>query len=135
LLDLMNEFYSEAGFVLDYEIVRSSFNELLNHAEFGSIFLMYLDSNPVGHAVITIRYAMEYGGFVGYIDDLFIKKEYRRLGIANCGLAALEKECERFKLKGLIVEVGESNEPAIRLYEKIGLSQITDGRVLFSKKI
>jgi ribosomal protein S18 acetylase RimI-like enzyme len=35
---------------------------------------------------------MEYGGFVGYIDDLFIKKEYRRLGIANCGLAALEKE-------------------------------------------
>jgi len=69
LLELMNEFYSEAGFVLDYEIVRSSFNELLNHAEFGSIFLMYLDSNPVGHAVITIRYAMEYGGFVGYIED------------------------------------------------------------------
>jgi GNAT superfamily N-acetyltransferase len=108
---------------------------LIHHSEFGRVFLLYLDSKPVGHAVITIRYAMEYSGFVGYIDDLFVKKEYRKLGVANCGMAALEEECARFNLKGLIVEVGEYNVPAIRLYEKFGLSKITDGRVIFSKKI
>jgi ribosomal protein S18 acetylase RimI-like enzyme len=35
----------------------------------------------------------------------------------------------------LVVEVGELNEAAVKLYEKIGLTKIIDGRILMSKKI
>lgn len=135
LVELMNEFYSEANFVLDYEIARNSFSEILSQPDLGSVFLLFYNSVPVGHVVVTIRFAMEYGSSIGYIDDLFVRKEYRRLGIANCGLAAIQSECEKFQLKGLVVEVGELNEAAVKLYEKIGLTKIIDGRILMSKKI
>ncbi len=135
LVELMNEFYSEANFVLDYEIARNSFSEILSQPDLGSVFLLFYNSAPVGHVVLTTRFTMEYGSFIGYIDDLFVRKEYRRLGIANCGLAAILKECDKFQLKGLTVEVGESNEAAVRLYEKIGLTKIIDSRILMSKKI
>ncbi|HNI91581.1 MAG TPA: GNAT family N-acetyltransferase, partial [Leptospiraceae bacterium] len=121
IISLMIDFYKEAGFHLNIESTEKALQYLISHPENGFIFIAFRDRKPLGHIVLSKRFAMEYEDFIGYVDDLFVQKEFRRARIGN---ALLDKLCERAKelnLKSLQVEVGENNLPAIKLYEKIGL--------------
>lgn len=135
LVVLMREFYAEAGFVLDDEEATESFSQLLSHASMGSAWIALVGPRPVGHAVLTMRFTMEHGGLSGYVDDLFVAKEYRRQGAATLLLLELEKECRDRNCKALIVEVGRDNPAGLRAYEKLGMSAVTDGRVIYRKEL
>ena len=52
--------------------------------------------------------------------NLAVDPEYRRQGIAENLVAALEKRLKEKGVTFLMLEVRASNEPAIRLYEKLG---------------
>jgi ribosomal protein S18 acetylase RimI-like enzyme len=69
-----------------------------------------------GIAVLTLRYTMEHGALSGYIDDLFVRPEFRRQGIARALLSELLDECQRRSCKSIYVEVGDRNVAAIELY-------------------
>jgi ribosomal-protein-alanine N-acetyltransferase len=74
---------------------------------------------------------MEHGALSGYIDDLFVKPQFRRQRIARALLSELFAECRRRTCKSIYVEVGDRNVPAIELYSHLGLGPFQDGRVLF----
>jgi GNAT superfamily N-acetyltransferase len=66
-----------------------------------------------GHAVLTLRYTMEHGVLSGYIDDLFVKPQFRRQRIARALLSELFDECRRRTCKSIYVEVGiETFQPS-----------------------
>jgi GNAT superfamily N-acetyltransferase len=127
----MREFYAEANFPLDQTWADTSFSQLLEHSQLGCVWLAERDSVAAGHAVLTLRYTMEHGALSGYVDDLFVKPEFRRQGIARALLSALFDECARRSCKSIYVEVGDRNVPAIELYGRFGLGPFHDGRVLF----
>ena len=54
----------------------------------------------------------------GYIGNVAVKRDYRRKGIADTLLYALDTAAEEKKLRFLTLEVREGNSPAIALYEK-----------------
>jgi ribosomal protein S18 acetylase RimI-like enzyme len=131
LVDLMREFYAEANFPLDRQWAVNSFSQLLAHSELGCVWLAERHGATAGHAVLTLRYTMEHAALSGYIDDLFVKPEFRRQGIARVLLAELLDECKRRSCKSIYVEVGERNDAAVELYRQFGLGPFHDGRVLF----
>jgi len=131
LVDLMREFYAEADYPLDQKWAETSFSQLLEHSELGCAWLAERDGVAAGHAVLTLRYTMEHGALSGYIDDLFVKPEFRRQAIARVLLSELFDECERRSCKSIYVEVGDRNVPAIELYKQFGLGPFLDGRVQF----
>lgn len=57
----------------------------------------------------------------GYIEELFVRKELRRKGIASALLQALLSEFRKLKVWALFVSVGRKDEVALRLYRKFGL--------------
>lgn len=74
------------------------------------------EANPVG-----------YGGMMqaldeGQITNVAVHPNYRRKGVGAAIVAALIEECERRGLCELSLEVRESNEAAIGLYEAFGFS-------------
>src|SRR5690242_12704955 len=93
LVQLMHEFYAESGYPLDRQWAASSFLQLLSEPSLGCSWLVYREAEPVGHAVLTLRYTMEHGGLGGYVDDLFVRARCRRLGAARAILGALFAEC------------------------------------------
>ena len=71
-----------------------------------------------GYAMISKGYTTEYGGLWIWLEDLYIKPEYRRQGLGSALFGYLEErypEAVRFKL-----EVERENEGAIKTYERSG---------------
>ena len=114
LVDLMQEFYAESGFSLERDWAAQVFQSLLAAPERGVVWVALANQTPIGHAVLSLRFTMEYGGLCGYIDDLFVKPEFRRLGGARRLIAQLRHHCQRLGCRALHVEVGEPTSPRSR---------------------
>lgn len=72
----------------------------------------------LGYAMTALCYTTEYGGVCVWLEDLYIKPEYRNLGIGSKFFAFMEQtypNAVRFKL-----EVEQENENAIATYKKNG---------------
>jgi ribosomal protein S18 acetylase RimI-like enzyme len=130
LVELMREFYAEASYSLDQAWAQTAFSQLLARPELGCVWLAECDEIAAGHAVLTLRYTMEHGALSGYIDDLFVKPEFRRRRIAFALLSELLDECRHRECKSIHVEVGDRDVPAIELYRRFDLEPFQDGRVL-----
>ena len=128
----MYECYSESGFGLDHGWAESSFQSMLASPALGALWLARTGVESVGHAVLSVRYAMEFGGLIGYIDDLYVKAKYRGMGAGSALLTALYAECQSRSCKSVQVEVRDSNTPALALYSKFGLESADDGRILLA---
>jgi len=135
LVQLMREFYAESNYALDQAWAASSFRALISNSALGCVVLALHGPTAVGHAVLTTRYCMEFGGLCGYIDDLFVQPASRRRGVGYALVNALFAECNVRACKSVQVEVGESNASARALYAKFGLRAATDGRVLLSSAL
>lgn len=129
LVELMHEFYAETDHPLDRDWASQAFTELIGDPSRGSVWLLGLDNISVGHAILSVRFAMEFGGLSAYIDDLFVRRAHRRRGVARAGLEALIAESIRRGCRSLHVEVDPDNAAAVSLYRGFGLAPGTDRRL------
>src|SRR5580700_10808563 len=104
LVGLMREFYAEAGRALDDDWAAASFSALLGDPSRGAAWIVKVDSVPAGHAVLTFRHSMEFGGLDAFVDDLFVRPGHRRRGLGRALLAALFDECRRRGVLAVHVE-------------------------------
>ena len=86
------------------------------------------EGEPVAFAVIFQNFSTFMGRSGLYLEDLFVKPEYRNRGIGKLILKhlakiAVERGCPRFEWIAL-----DWNEPAIKFYEGLGAKQLTDKR-------
>ena len=70
-----------------------------------------------------------YGGIYivnddGEITNIAVTGSMRGRGVGKMLLEKINEECEKRQVKAIVLEVRESNEVAIRLYEKMGYSRI-----------
>ena len=135
LVDLMGEFYGESAFTLDRDWATQAFADLIAHPVHGAAWLIEESGNPVGHVVLSVRFAMEFGGLSAYIDDLFVRPGSRRQGAATTALDALLVECRRRGCRSLHVEVGADNQAATALYRRFGLVPGTDNRLMLHRTL
>ena len=129
LVALMRAFYAESGHRLDSRWAAASFADLLGEPALGAAWIATVATGAVGHAVLTVRHAMEFGGLAGCIDDLYVLPAWRRRGVAAALLAAARSECERRGCKAWQVEVGRDNAAARALYRRCGLAPVEGDRV------
>ena len=131
----MRDFYGEAQFPLDATWASGAFSSLLSNPALGRVWLMLGNGQPAGFVVLSLRYTMEHGGLSGYIDDLYVKPEFRRMGAASAALDSLLAECRARGCQSIQVEVGKSNPAALGLYARYGLQSAKDGRLLLSRAL
>jgi len=60
----------------------------------------------------------------GYINNVAVRPEYRRRGIAAALISLLIEQARAIGLAFMTLEVRESNAPAIALYEKLGFTTV-----------
>src|SRR4051794_35253191 len=93
LVALMSEFYAESGFVLDQRIASTAFADILNDHRLGYVWMIEADGHDIGHAVLTVRYAMEYGGLMACLDDLYVSPSWRNRGLSTRALEEIKEFC------------------------------------------
>ena len=103
----------------------------LREALFGAqpaaeVLLAYADDQPAGFALFFHNFSTFLGRRGLYLEDLFVKPEFRRLGIGRrllAGLAriAVERGCGRFEWSVL-----DWNAPAIEFYKRLGAKPLDE---------
>jgi ribosomal protein S18 acetylase RimI-like enzyme len=60
----------------------------------------------------------------GYIDDVYVYKEFRRKGIATQLIEGFLNELKKRKIKSCQLGVSKTNKKAIKLYKKAGFDLV-----------
>jgi GNAT superfamily N-acetyltransferase len=131
LVALMDDFYAEGGYSLDRSHASQAFSAILGDARLGSIWIIQAEQEDVGHLVITLRYAMEFGGLIACLDDLYVKPAWRNRGLSTAALLAARRNCVEAGIRALTVEVGLDNGPALTVYRRVGFTE-SAGRMLLA---
>jgi GNAT superfamily N-acetyltransferase len=130
LLDLMTDFYAEGGYALDRSHAAQAFSAVLADERLGYIWIIQKEHQAVGHLVLTLRYAMEYGGMIACVDDLYVKPACRNGGLSKGALLEVKSFCEKAGIRAVTVEVGHNNGPAQTVYRRVGFAEAPDRQLL-----
>jgi GNAT superfamily N-acetyltransferase len=130
LVDLMAEFYAEAGYDLHHTRAAGAFEAILADERLGYVWIIQAEHQDVGHIVLTLKYAMEYSGLVACLDDLYVKPHWRNKSLSTGALIEVRNFCERAGIRALTVEVGHDNGPAQTVYRRVGFAEVADRQLL-----
>jgi diamine N-acetyltransferase len=120
LVHLMGEFYAESGYPLNQGRAGQAFSALLADERLGHVWLIQKDSQDVGYLVLTMGYSMEYGGRDAFVDDLFIRAQFRGAGLGTAALAQVREFAANLGVRALHLEVARDNTIAQALYRQAG---------------
>jgi GNAT superfamily N-acetyltransferase len=129
LATLMIEVYAEADFPLSHEAAERAFELLIRSPERGVIWILECDATPAGFIVLTVMYAMEYGGLRGFVDDFYVRPQFRKRGLGGQALAIVKAHCLARGVRALFVQTGPDNDVAQRVYKRAGFTDT--GHLLF----
>ncbi|MHA3774598.1 N-acetyltransferase family protein [Verrucomicrobiota bacterium sgz303538] len=120
LLAMMKDFYRDEHIAFEYPKARRAAEELIQSPELGAILLLSVGDEIVGYLVAIYSFILEFGGRQAFLDELYIREEWRGQGYSKQALAALEKMSRDSGIRVLRLEVSRSNARALTLYERAG---------------
>ena len=120
LEQFMASYYTYDGVAFNAEAARTALADLIAHPDWGQIWLICAEIDPIGYAVITLGYSLEYLGRDAFVDEIYLSSAYRGQGIGTKTFEFLEAQCRRLGVKALHLEVEAHNTKAQAFYRKIG---------------
>jgi diamine N-acetyltransferase len=132
LLRLMRDLQRDDPWSVQFheDKVRASVLELLQSPSMGRAFLICDGELCIGYLVLSFDFSLEFGGKNAWIDELFVRPEFRRQGVGSRALDFAAQTARELGAKVLHLEVNRGN-PAIHLYERCGFEE--HDRYLLSK--
>lgn len=104
----------------DEASARAALHQFASLPAFGRVWILYDGRTLVGYIILTIGFSFEFHGHDAFIDELFIKAEYRRRGYGRQAVALLEERAREMGVTAVHLEVDHGNDPALELYRRAG---------------
>jgi ribosomal protein S18 acetylase RimI-like enzyme len=99
--------------------LRASLRELLATPALGGVWHVCEGGAPVGYAIVTYCFDLEFGGREGWLTELWIDDAARGRGIGTAVMPKLEAVMRGEGVRALHLQVRAEN-PALRLYQRLG---------------
>ena len=118
---LIQDLYKEDNSIrpMTAEKIRRTFDEFRKSPGKGSIVVIEKDNDIAGYSILINFWSNEFGGNILFVDELYIKKEFRGNGIATDFFKYLS-ESRAEETVALQLQVTPDNIKARKLYERIG---------------
>jgi ribosomal protein S18 acetylase RimI-like enzyme len=123
LLTLMEEYYAFDGHGFDREKARVALTALLRDPSLGAAWLILDGSPPVGYIVLCFGYSLEWLGRDAFVDELYLREEYRGRGWGREAMTFVEDAARERGVRVLHLGVVKGNERAFQLYWKLGFRE------------
>ncbi|MGE0133337.1 MAG: N-acetyltransferase family protein [Blastocatellales bacterium] len=120
LIAMMREFYAHEGLAFDDVKARRALRGIIGDERFGRVFLIFLEDEVAGYTVLTFGYSLEFHGRDAFIDELYLRGEYRGRGIGKRALEFLTEVCAANGVVALHLEVERKNTQAQAVYRNFG---------------
>ena len=118
-LTLSREFYNSPAVLapIKDEYHENAFRELMRSRDYLECFILEYDGKVAGFGLLNITYCHEAGGKVIWIEELYIRENFRSRGIGREFFAFVEKNFPALRYR---LEVEKENERAVKLYKSLG---------------
>ncbi len=133
ILAMMQDFYAIDDYPFDEKNSLNNLELFIMNEHLGRFWLIKKDKKIIGYLILTFGFSFEFGGRDAFVDELFIKKEFRGKGVGQQCMNFLEKEAIDLDIKAIHLEVESHNENANRLYLKNGFKG--NNRFLLTKRL
>jgi ribosomal protein S18 acetylase RimI-like enzyme len=120
VLDMMRGLYEHERIDFDEPTARAALAQLLADDSCGVAHLILFGAEVAGYLVVTFGFSLEFGGRDAFIDELFVKDEFRGRGSGKAALRFAEEVCRARGVRALHLEVERANEDAQGLYRRAG---------------
>ena len=119
ILEMMRVFYaSEAVFTNGSEdIFNTDIDNCVNENPYIEGYVFENGNGIQGYAMIAKSFSTEFGKACIWIEDIYVKEEYRGLGIASRFLGFIEQKYPNCLFR---LEVEAENARAVSVYSKCG---------------
>ena len=120
---LSDEFYHSDGVLhpVPRENFHRAFAEMMRSEDYVLGFILECDGEPAGYALLLKGYSQEPGGVVVWIDELYVRPEYRSRGL---GTEFFNFVFENYPAARYRLEIEPENVRARALYEKLGFTEL-----------
>lgn len=126
VLAMMKVFYDSPAILhkASEEVLRRDIRDCVRDVPFVEGFVFEKENQIAGYSMIAKSYSTEYGGICIWIEDLYIKPEYRGSGIGTQFFSYLEEQYGENAVR-LRLEVEKDNARAIGVYKKCGYQELS----------
>jgi ribosomal protein S18 acetylase RimI-like enzyme len=123
VLSMMRIFYASPAVATNgsEKIFQADIDACIGDSPYAEGFVFDIDGVLAGYGMIAKSYSTEYGMPCIWIEDIYLKPEYRNLGIGSSFCAYLEKKFPGHLFR---LEVEEDNLPAMHTYRKNGFTEM-----------
>uniref|UniRef100_B8HNU0 GCN5-related N-acetyltransferase n=1 Tax=Cyanothece sp. (strain PCC 7425 / ATCC 29141) TaxID=395961 RepID=B8HNU0_CYAP4 len=134
LVQLVQEYYEFDGHCFEPDIIHSLLTEILQQPACGSLWLIQLETLPIGYVFLSLSgYSLEYRGRDAFVDELYLRSDYRGQGIGRHTIEFLKQICAILGIKALHLEVERHNVHAQTFYRRVGF--VDGDRYLMTQRI
>jgi ribosomal protein S18 acetylase RimI-like enzyme len=130
---MADEYYAFDHLEIDSERATAAVRELLADRSLGQIWLVFDGTEPAGYLVLAFGYSIEFGGKDAFIDELYLREQYRGRGWGKAVMESAATAARNAGVRALHLEVTRENARALRLYESVGF--VDHDRFLMTKRI
>ncbi|MDW8234512.1 MAG: GNAT family N-acetyltransferase [Roseiflexaceae bacterium] len=123
LLPLIEALHTSDGDPFDPQRTRDALRTLLDHPEYGVVYVAAVDDDIVGYVVGSLGLSIEAGGRFLLIDELYVRPAWRGRGLARALLASLLPYARAHGCRAVELEVGWENDHARAWYERLGFER------------
>jgi len=116
IISMMQDFYAIDNYPIDVEVSKKLFQEFISDEKLGKAWLIYTNEEIVGYVILTFIFSFEYKGKIAFIDELYIKEDFRGKRIGKQTLDFVKQQAVLLNVKLLYLEVENHNENAQKLY-------------------
>jgi diamine N-acetyltransferase len=120
LLSLMRQYYAFDGHAFELSRARPALLALLRDSSLGRVWLIRDRGTVAGYVVLAFGYSLEYVGRDAFIDELFLKEEFRGRGWGRFTLEFVENAARELGVRSIHLEVTRKNTHALNVYRKLG---------------
>jgi ribosomal protein S18 acetylase RimI-like enzyme len=123
LLEFMQAYYEFDGHGFDREKAGGALIALLRDANLGVAWLILDGAAAVGYVVLCFGYSLEWLGRDAFVDEFYLREEYRGRGWGRKAMEFLEEAAQAAGVRALHLEVVRTNTSASHLYRKLGFHE------------
>ncbi|MCI5726623.1 MAG: GNAT family N-acetyltransferase [Clostridium sp.] len=129
VLDMMRIFYNSPAVLhkASDDILKKDIEDCISDLPFIEGYIIEHNNEIAGYSMLAKSYSTEYAGICIWIEDLYIKPEYRSLGLGTQFFEFVNNKYDSSSSSAAVrfrLEVEPSNKQAIHVYKKCGYNEL-----------
>lgn len=133
LLPMIRALCEHDGTAFDEAAVGRALAQVIADESLGRVWVIEWGDAPAGYVVLTFGFSLEFGGRDAFVDELYVREEFRGRGLGRRAVELAERACRERGVGALHLEVERANTPAQELYRRAGFRD--HDRYLLTKRL